>query len=136
MKTKRKKSNKEKKKEKLWKLVSEYVRRKDADPHTGMVECYTCGVVKHWKQVDAGHAIGGRNNMVLFDLSILRPQCKSCNGPGERGNYYVFGNKLNKENGEGWYEQKKIEARQSKKIYESDLEDMIESMTEMVKELE
>jgi len=134
MKTRRKKSNKTKKKEKLWKLVSELVRRRDADPHTGMVQCYTCGEFKHWKEGDAGHAIPGRKNMVLFDLDILRFQCKSCNGP-KAGQQYIFGKKLNEENGEGWFEEKQRQAWKPKKITESDLEDMIESLEKMLEEL-
>jgi len=110
---------------KLWKLVSEYVRRKDAD-NCGTVRCYTCGEPKFWKEVDAGHAIGGRNNAVLFDEEIIRPQCKPCNMPPNCGMYYEFGIKLNQENGDGWYEAKKIASKQVVKFTRSDLEEMIE----------
>jgi len=120
-------------KDKLWKLVSEYVRRRHADSN-GYVQCYTCGVTKHWKEGDAGHAIGGRKNGVLFDLDILRFQCKRCNGPGS-GEQYIFGKKLNQEYGEGWFEKKRIEAKKPKEIYDSDYEDMIESIEKMLEEL-
>jgi len=119
-------------KTKLWKLVSEYVRRRDADSN-GYVSCYTCDTVKHWTEGDAGHGIAGRKNMVLFDLEILRFQCKNCNR--NQGEQYIFGKKLNEENGEGWFESKLIEARKPKKIYDSELEEMIEAMKTMLEEL-
>jgi len=111
------------KKAKLWKLISEYVRRKDADSQ-GYTFCYTCGVVGHWKEMDAGHGIPGRKNYVLFNLDLLRAQCKSCNG-FRAGEQYIFGKKLNQENGEGWYEQELIKSRAPYKLYESDIDEMI-----------
>jgi hypothetical protein len=108
---------------KLWKLVSEYVRRSGGD----RAACYTCGIVKNWKEIDAGHAISGRSNMVLFDLSIIRPQCKYCNGP-KGGMYYEFGTKLNQENGDGWYEKKKRESKGIKKLDRAFYNDMIDEM--------
>ncbi len=131
--TKRKKSDLKKLKDKLWKLTSEYVRRKDSD-HNGYVSCYTCGTVKHYTEGDAGHAIPGRHNKVLFDLSIIRFQCKHCNGP-KSGMQYEFGKRLNLVNGEGWFEQKLIESHEEQKYYLSDYEDMIEAIEGMLEEL-
>ena len=131
--TKRKKSDLKRLKDKLWKLTSEYVRRKDAD-HNGYVPCYTCGVVKRYTEGDAGHAIPGRHNKVLFDLSILEFQCKFCNGP-KSGMQYVFGKKLNERNGEGWFEQKMIESHEIVKFTKSDYEDRIEAIEGMLEKL-
>lgn len=66
-------------KKKCWKACSEYVRRRDAD-EDGMIRCCTCGVRKHWKEVDAGHFLDGRGNAILFDIRGIHPQCKPCNG--------------------------------------------------------
>lgn len=120
-------------KAKLWKLTSEYVRRKDADSQ-GYTFCYTCNEVHHWKEMDAGHGIPGRKNYVLFNLKLLRPQCKKCNG-FRAGEQYTFGKKLNEEYGEGWYEQELIKSKKPFKIYDSDLKDMIEAMKNMIEEL-
>jgi len=114
------------KKNKLWKLVSEYVRRRHADEN-GYTACYTCGTIKHWKEMDAGHAIPGRKNYVLFNLELLRSQCRSCNG-FRAGEQYIFGKKLNQENGEGWYEGELIKSKKPYKLYESDLDEMIEDI--------
>ena len=121
------------KKTKLWKIVSEYVRRRDADSQ-GYTFCYTCGVVGHWKEMDAGHGIAGRKNMVLFDLEILRPQCKMCNG-FKGGMHYIFGKRLDEENGEGFYEKKLENAWKPRKFAESELDDMIEDIKERLSKL-
>lgn len=126
-------SDLKKAKKALWKLVSEYVRRRHADSHTGMVNCYTCGTPKHWTEGDAGHAIPGRKNMVLFDLEILRFQCKGCNR--NQGEQYIFGKKLNEEHGEGWFERKLIEAKQPKKYYVFELEDMAKDLKKKLEAL-
>lgn len=65
-------------KKKAWDAVSLYVRTAAAD-FAGYVMCVTCGVVKHYKQMQAGHFIGGRHNAILFDLRNIHPQCYSCN---------------------------------------------------------
>ena len=43
---------------KLDTIFSEYIRRKDANKN-GLVECFTCGVIKYWKGegMQCGHFI-------------------------------------------------------------------------------
>lgn len=75
-------------KKKAWSVVSRYVRITSADAD-GNCQCYTCEKVYPWKKMQAGHGIGGRNNAVLFDLRLIRPQCVGCN-IFARGRYQVF----------------------------------------------
>lgn len=70
-------------KEKAWKAFSEWIRRKDAVNDYN--RCVTCGDVKHWKELQAGHFVDGRNNSVLFNEDLVFPQCYHCN-VGLRGN--------------------------------------------------
>src|SRR3990167_1129532 len=65
-------------KRKLWKIFSEYIRRRSAD-WRGNASCVTCGVTKNWKELQAGHFVQGRHNMVLFDLKNTQVQCYVCN---------------------------------------------------------
>ena len=64
---------------KAWKLQSEYSRRKDAD-FKGMVPCITCGTVKHWKEMHAGHFFhGSKQRPISYDDRNIHAQCVSCN---------------------------------------------------------
>lgn len=53
----------------LWKLVSEYVRRRDG-------KCVCCGQIVHWKELHAGHYIHGRLD---FSELNLHGSCVGCN---------------------------------------------------------
>ena len=120
-------------KTKLWKLFSEYVRRKYADAQ-GYAQCYTSGVKVHWKELQCGHAIGGRHNAVLFDEEICRPQTVAEN-VFLRGNYPVFTTKLIKENGMEWWEKKLEGSRQVRKYTHQELEEMIQNYKQKLKDL-
>jgi hypothetical protein len=115
-------------------VFSEYVRRRHAD-HDGYVRCYTSGVVAHWTELQCGHAIGGRNNAVLFDDEICRPQTVAEN-VFKRGNYPVFTAKLIREHGLEWFEAKLIGARKAVKLMRSDLEEIIEKYKQKLVELD
>lgn len=65
-------------KKKAWKAFSAYIRRKDTN-QDGYVDCYTCEKPFHWKQIQAGHFVDGRNNTVLYDPNLVKPQCYRCN---------------------------------------------------------
>lgn len=122
-------------KNKAWKLVSRYVRLKDADVG-GYVSCYTCGAPIHAiLEAQAGHAIPGRHGAVLFDVEIIRPQCYRCNC-AMGGRYEIFAAKLIRENGLEWFEEKLSNARQAVKWDRSAIEGLIESYQTKLKELE
>ena len=72
-------------KSEVWVLFSRWIRQRDADEN-GMVKCCTCLVVKHWKQMQAGHFIPGRRNANLFDERGCHAQCYSCNCGWLKGN--------------------------------------------------
>ena len=48
----------------------------DAD---GLIPCFTCGVMRHWKDMEAGHYISRENRGVRWDLRDIRPQEYICN---------------------------------------------------------
>lgn len=108
---KRKRSPKAIMKDKAWAAFSKYIRLKYANEQ-GYEECYTCGAVKHYKQMQAGHGIGGRNNSVLFMEDVVRPQCAGCNLWGG-GKYSIFTEKLIREYGADKYAELVILSNQS-----------------------
>jgi len=71
-----------------WKLMSEYVRRRD----NGI--CFTCGAKKEWKKMDAGHCIHAGNTLNFWldsDFRNIHSQCTSCNQykSGDIANYSI-----------------------------------------------
>ena len=75
----KKKTERQKLKERLWKLVSEYSRRKDAD-HNGYTACVSCGTTRPWKEMHGGHFIPkGKGSAVYFEETNIHSQCPGCN---------------------------------------------------------
>ena len=77
---------------KAWAMFSKYIRS-SRDSGDGIIACYTCGNLDHWKRLQAGHGIPGRNNAVLFMEDVCKPQDIQCN-IFKRGNLAIFTRKL------------------------------------------
>jgi len=116
-----------------WKVFSEYIRRKDAD-EGGTNECYTCGKYAHWKELHAGHFVGGRKNAVLFDERVVRPQCIVCN-IFLAGNYAVYTLRMLDENGRQCVDDLLALKNQTLKVTRSDLEEKIAHYRQKLAEL-
>ena len=97
---------------KAWSLMSLYIRTKGMDEN-GMNSCYTCGVVKHYKELHAGHFWHG---CLDFDERNLKAQCPQCN-QNKSGNLAVYATRLVKEYGEEWFKQLEVDA--NRVIYKS-----------------
>jgi len=69
------KSKRQKLIRKLDDLFSKYVRSNNTD----FCQCYTCGVVKLSKEIDAGHFIKRSCFRTRWDKRNVKPQCRSCN---------------------------------------------------------
>lgn len=88
-------SEKIKLKSKVWRKFSEYIRLKECLETTATKErgiCCTCGQIKPFTELDAGHFISGRSNAVLFDELGVHIQCQRCNRfmEGNKVNYYQY----------------------------------------------
>lgn len=120
-------------KNKAWKLMSEYIRRKDAD-EGGTNYCYTCGQPKFWKELQAGHFVGGRTNAVLLNEEVIRPQCLMCN-VFLRGNYGRYTLKMVDEVGREKVEELMALKNKVVKYTHSDLEEKIEDLKQKLEGL-
>ena len=89
-------------KKKAWAACSKYVRTLHS--RDGICTCYTCGVSKPISDMQAGHAIQGRGNSVLFETDGIRPQCPGCN-VWQGGRLDVFIPKLIDEIGRDRYDE-------------------------------
>lgn len=100
---------------KAWGVFSEYIRRRGAD-WKGEVSCYTCGKVKHYKEMQAGHFAhkGNQNYRAIdFEPKHLRPQCYWCNSQRHgAGMSWEFGQNLEQEYGKDWL----LEIKRRRKI--------------------
>lgn len=121
-------------KKQAWDLLSRVIRTESA-AKDGYCQCYTCGKMLEFKDAQAGHAIGGRHNAVLFDEEILRCQCMACN-VFKRGNYQVFITRLIEENGFDWWLTKLAQLRETIKYNRCDLESKIDLYKARLKEIE
>ena len=111
----------------LWRLVSEYVRRKDANSD-GLVECVTCGKWSHWKDTHAGHFLPKKKgSAVYFDLRNIHPQCPHCN-VWQHGNIHAYYDYMMEWYGQEIIDELKQLARKPLKITRVQYDDMIEVM--------
>ncbi len=122
----KKKSKKKKLKKDAWDLLSKIIRKSSADSY-GMVTCYTCDARGYWEKdgMQAGHLLDGRNNSILFEERCLKVQCYGCNC-GRSGNKEVFIPKFIDEHGRELFDELVRQKNTTRKISESEYEEMIE----------
>lgn len=65
-------------KKKLDTEFSIFIRLKYADKN-GLVACYTCGIKKHWKEMQCGHYDSRSHLSTRWDEENARVQCVGCN---------------------------------------------------------
>ena len=79
-------------KKRAWKALSLYVRKGAADVNDN-VSCVTCGEIKHYKKMQAGHFLPKMLNTELyFDPMNVHVQCYRCNINlgGFGASYYLY----------------------------------------------
>ena len=86
----------------------------------------------YWKAMQAGHAIPGRHNAVLYDEEIVKVQCVACN-IFKRGNYPIFTTRLIKTHGMEWWEAKLANSRKTVKYTRTDIQGIIDKYTDKLK---
>lgn len=133
--TKKKAESRSQLKNKAWKAFSDYIRLRDCLLTTGTPDnciCITCNERgdpswKPYKQIQAGHAVGGRSNAILFHEEIVNGQCGYCNQKppmglgGDYGNYAIA---LIKRHGLEHVEQLQALKRAEKKLSMADLREI------------
>jgi len=59
-------------------MFQRLVRLANADDD-GWCQCVTCGEVRQWNELDAGHYVTRFNKATILDERNCWPQCKNCN---------------------------------------------------------
>ena len=87
---------------KLWVQFSLFIRLRDSDEH-GICKCFTCGLVRDYKQMDAGHGISRQHQATKYNEQNNNAQCKKCNG-FEGGKREVYKVEMDKKYGHGTWD--------------------------------
>lgn len=93
-------------KKRAWDAFSRYIRTRDSLATTGTTTrciCITCNKEVDFRDIQAGHATGGRDFSILFDEDIVNGQCSGCNMSG--GQYDKYAVALIKRHGLEKYEE-------------------------------
>jgi hypothetical protein len=108
-----------------WDAFSKWIRQRDAD-ESGHCKCCTCGSIRDWKGMDAGHFVSRLYENTLFDPQNVHAQCKGCNMPPHNGRPIVYAAFLDAKYGQGTAMQ--IQARaHRRKLQRWELEKIIEA---------
>lgn len=97
-KRKRRKASVSALKKKAWTLYSRLVRWRSRDSRD-RCKCVTCGVKKHWKEMQAGHFVSRIYSATMFHDLNVNPQCPKCN-VALYGQQYLYGEYLRKKHGQ------------------------------------
>lgn len=116
---------------KLDRIFSEYIRRRFAK--NDIVECVTCGIHKHWKEVDAGHFMSRKHYSTRWDTTNVQTQCKYCNG-FRAGENYLFGKYIDSTYGIGTADELVAMSRKITKYTDKDLIELINRYKSLVDE--
>ena len=111
-------------KKELDKWFSLYIRLRDATDE-GLVECFTCGKVAHYKKgMQNGHFQSRKFLTTRWDKKNCQVQCAGCN-VFKYGEQYKFALNLDAKYGDGTAESLEILSKQLWKISRVEYEDFI-----------
>ena len=121
-------------KKELDKWFSLYVRLREATDE-GMVQCFTCGKVAHYKVgMQCGHFQSRSNLKTRFDEENCQVQCVGCN-MFKQGEQYRFALQLDGKYGEGTAEKLMYLSHQGIRFIRGDYEEKISYYKSCVEKL-
>lgn len=119
-------------KKQLWSLFSQYVRKRDCN-EDGYGSCISCGVIKHYKDADAGHFLPKSLGLqVYFVEKNVHLQCSYCN-LALQGNQVQYAKALVKRYGEGVLEELEQIKNTPLKLSRIDYMELIEKYKTLIK---
>ena len=121
-------------KKELDKWFSLFIRLRDATDE-GMVQCFTCGKVSHYKSgMQNGHFQSRKHLSTRWSETNCQVQCVGCN-MFKAGEQYKFSIALESKYGEGTSEELQLLARTIMKVSRIDYEDKIRYYKSLVEKL-
>jgi hypothetical protein len=121
-------------KKELDKWFSLYIRLRDANDF-GLVQCFTCGVVKPYnKGMQCGHFQSRSHLATRFDEVNCQPQCVGCN-MFKQGEQYKFALNIDAKYGEGTAQELQFLSKTTLKITRVEYNEKISYYKEAVNNL-
>ena len=115
-------------------IFSLYIRLREANEY-GMVQCFTCGIVRGYKDgMQNGHFQSRKHMATRFDEENCQNQCIKCN-MFSQGEQYKFSLALDAKYGEGKAEELEFLARTTLKISRVEYEEKISYYKNLVSNL-
>lgn len=111
-------------KKKLDKVFSIYIRQRGMDDG-GTNTCVTCGVLKHWKELQCGHWISSIHLSTRWHPLNAHAQCSTCNVL-RRGNYPEYEKYMRTEYGHAVMDELLMLKRQTLTMRRPEYEELIE----------
>lgn len=127
-----KKINRTKTVKKLDTIFSIYIRRRFAVDDIS--SCFTCGIEKHYKELQCGHFQSRRYYSTRWDKLNCQVQCAKCN-LFSQGEQYKFGKNLDLKYGDGTSNELYLKAKSLIKLSTNEIEEMIKLYKDLVSEL-
>jgi hypothetical protein len=116
--------------EKLDKVFSIYIRRKDAI--NDIAQCVTCGKKDHWSKLQNGHWASRRHYSTRWDERNCNVQCAGCN-VFRAGEIYLYTKYLCSKYGDNFPDELYAKSQTIRKFDDVELQDMIAHYTEINK---
>jgi hypothetical protein len=116
-------------------LLQKLVKLKAADDN-GYVECWSCGSVHHWSEMDGGHFIAkGASSYWATEEENVHPQCRACNRFGMKFGTATQNYTLKMEDfyGRDFVEAMLKDKLKVRKIYKYQYLEMIDDLNEQIK---
>lgn len=118
--------------EKLDKIFSIYIRRKDAVDN--IATCVTCGKKDHWSKLQNGHWASRKHYNTRWDETNCHVQCAGCN-VFRAGEIYLYTKYLCSKYGNNFPEELYLKSHKTVKFADIDLIELIDYYTEKVNTL-
>ena len=121
-------------KKELDKWFSLFIRLRSANEY-GMVQCFTCGIVRGYKDgMQNGHFQSRKHIATRFDEENCQVQCIACN-MFRQGEQFKFGMNLDAKYGEGKAEELEYLSRTIHKVSRVEYEEQISYYKKLVENL-
>ncbi len=117
---------------KLDEIFSIYIRKRYAKDDIS--ECFTCGKLDHWKNLQCGHFQSRRHYSTRWDKLNCQVQCMKCN-VFNQGEQYKFGKRLDEIYGDGTSNELMMKAKRLNKLSTNDLEEKINTYKDLINKI-